>query len=380
MKGAMNLLDSDAIRIRPAVRWLARALAVIFILNAVWICPAFAASDSSRTAVVKTENLNLRSSPSTSSTVLAELPLNAKLSIISTEDDWYKVKYESLTGYVKDRHVTVASSVKASTETQKSSAPVTTPPNRKRTDITLKPGDISEDVLDVQEALRRKGYFKNALSTEYGHYTQKAVELFQKKSGLSATGIADPKTLKTLYGKRTDLPAKVYDYSELYEINEPSEGTNSTDGKPTGEVEATLVNSDVKLVDWWSNEVQKVLTRGKVATITDMQTGLSFKVSRYGGSNHADMEPLTREDTAIMKRIRGGEWGWSARAVYITVDGQVFAAAMNGQPHGAMNIADNGFEGHFCLHFLNSRTHRTNRENPDMQDRIMEAFEAAGER
>ncbi|MDQ7862437.1 hypothetical protein RCO48_19800 [Peribacillus frigoritolerans] len=35
-------------------------------------------------------------------------------------------------------------------------------------------------------------------------------------------------------------------------------------------------------------------------TIIDIETGLSFKVQRRAGSHHADVQPLTKEDTQIM--------------------------------------------------------------------------------
>ena len=50
---------------------------------------------------------------------------------------------------------------------------------------------------------------------------------------------------------------------------------------------------------------------------------------------------------------------------------------MNGMPHGGQKITTNNFNGQFCIHFLNSRTHGGDRVNDDMQARIMEAFLAA---
>ena len=75
-----------------------------------------------------------------------------------------------------------------------------------------------------------------------------------------------------------------------------------------------------------------------------------------------------------MYEIFGGEWTWSARAILLTYDGVPYAAAMNGMPHGGERITTNNFDGQFCIHFLNSRTHGGNQVNEDMQARIMEAF------
>ena len=48
---------------------------------------------------------------------------------------------------------------------------------------------------------------------------------------------------------------------------------------------------------------------------------------------------------------------------------------MNGMPHGSGPL-DNGFSGHHCIHFVNSRTHGTNRVCPLHQAAIKKAVAA----
>lgn len=103
-------------------------------------------------------------------------------------------------------------------------------------------------------------------------------------------------------------------------------------------------------------EAQKILARMDIATVQDFETGLRFQVQRRGGTYHADVQPLSRADTAVMKQIYGGVWSWDRRAVIVTVDDISIAASMNGMPHG-QGALTNGFPGHFCLHFLGSITH-----------------------
>lgn len=94
------------------------------------------------------------------------------------------------------------------------------------------------------------------------------------------------------------------------------------------------------------------------ATVTDLDTGLQFNIQRRGGSSHADVQPLTAEDTATMKAIYDGKWSWKRRAVVLTLEnGMEIAGSMNGMPHGQGAIAGNNFKGHFCIHFRNSKTH-----------------------
>ncbi|MDF2662420.1 MAG: hypothetical protein K0Q94_5211 [Paenibacillus sp.] len=94
-------------------------------------------------------------------------------------------------------------------------------------------------------------------------------------------------------------------------------------------------------------------------TVVDLETGLSFQAQRRAGSHHADVQPLTKNDTAVMRQIYGGAWSWKRRAILVLSDGKPIAASMHGMPHGGDGIPDNGFSGHFCIHFLGSSTHRS---------------------
>ena len=120
-------------------------------------------------------------------------------------------------------------------------------------------------------------------------------------------------------------------------------------------------------LDW--KQVSKTFRRLAHATVTDLETGKQFLVQRRAGSRHADVQPLTKRDTAILRQIYDGEWSWRRRAILLTVDGQHFAASMHGMPHGAGAIVGNDFPGHFCIHFTGSATHR--RREPDPSHSLM---------
>ena len=62
-----------------------------------------------------------------------------------------------------------------------------------------------------------------------------------------------------------------------------------------------------------------------------------------------------------------GSWSWERRAIWVTIDGVRYAASMNCMPHGEGAIKENGFPGHHCIHFLNSRTHGGDNLDPDHQ-------------
>ena len=59
----------------------------------------------------------------------------------------------------------------------------------------------------------------------------------------------------------------------------------------------------------------------------------------------------------------------------LVVDGKYIAASINSMPHGAEISTSNGFDGQFCLHTTNSRTHGTDRVDGDHQRCIEEALD-----
>jgi len=122
-----------------------------------------------------------------------------------------------------------------------------------------------------------------------------------------------------------------------------------------------------QVVSW--EEAKQIFPRMDFAQVIDLETGLSFRVQRRAGSQHADVQPATAEDTAIMKRIYDGKWSWKRRAILIKVNEKVLAASMHCMPHGGGAITWNNFPGHFCIHFKNSTTHR--RSYPDPGHELM---------
>ncbi|MCF6093732.1 hypothetical protein L1765_06980 [Microaerobacter geothermalis] len=125
--------------------------------------------------------------------------------------------------------------------------------------------------------------------------------------------------------------------------------------------------------DYPWKQVKKWFFRYKVAQIIDIETGKKFRVQRRAGNRHADVQPLTLRDTKVMKEIYDGKWSWKRRAILVQIDGYTIAASMHGMPHGAGAIRDNGFPGHFCIHFAGSKTHRRGNLDPGHQLMIAKA-------
>ncbi|MBR1560361.1 MAG: hypothetical protein IJ646_09010 [Clostridia bacterium] len=181
---------------------------------------------------------------------------------------------------------------------------------------------------------------------------------------LTLTGVKDDicrvkKDGKTAYMRKSDLS------DDRVEVRTAEIGASSGSSA-----------SSVKVMDWFSSDIQKIFSKGTTATITDVETGLSWREQRRGGSSHADVQPVSAEDTATLKKVYGGKWSWDRRAIIVTIDGVHYAASMNGMPHGSGAISSNNFDGHHCIHFLNSRTHGTDRVCPLHQAAIQKAAKA----
>lgn len=116
-------------------------------------------------------------------------------------------------------------------------------------------------------------------------------------------------------------------------------------------------------------EADKAIPLKKIFKVIDIETGLQFNVQRRAGKHHADVQPMTKEDTYVMKRIYNDAWSWRRRAILVQIGNQLIAASMHGMPHGGDGIPDNHFNGHFCIHFYKSTTHGT--KAVDLEHQLM---------
>jgi len=198
-----------------------------------------------------------------------------------------------------------------------------------------KEGDSGKDVLKVQQALYLLGYYNSEIDGDYGAQTTAAVMHFQKNRGMKQDGIAGSATIRVLFS-----------------------GTGTTSSSSSSSSSSSTTYKTIVL-DWFEDNVSAVIPKHAKFTIKDVKTGKTFQAVRWSGVNHLDAEPATAEDTATMKSIYGGSWSWSRRPILILYKNKVYAASMNGMPHGTTTIDDNNFDGHFCIHFKNSKTHET---------------------
>ena len=104
--------------------------------------------------------------------------------------------------------------------------------------------------------------------------------------------------------------------------------------------------------------------------LTDVDTGRSFTAKiQWSSGNHVDVEPRTKYDTAVLCSLYGVSDAqelvtkdkYKRRAVVVTsVNGKYQAiGSIYAIPHGDDTVSGNDFDGQFCLHFKNSKTHGT---------------------
>ena len=88
---------------------------------------------------------------------------------------------------------------------------------RESTQTLSKIGSRGEEVRQVQKKLKELGLYNGSVDGIYGVNTQKAVRQFQKNCGITADGIAGPKTLLYLgLGSGTSSSAGGYSSSDIY--------------------------------------------------------------------------------------------------------------------------------------------------------------------
>ena len=213
-------------------------------------------------------------------------------------------------------------------------APTATPDPS--TFTNLKKGSTGEAVQRLQAALASLGYTVNTDGT-YTNATVTAVKQFQQQNGLSADGIAGPTTQKLLYSGSAKGPSE-------------STMPDLPDGAGTGVTPPP--KSEIQLLHWF-NDIKPTLKSKAKFLVYDPATGLSWTLQLLSAGRHADSEPLTATDTAVMFKAFGNQNTWNQKAVYVRLpDGRWTIGSTHDMPHLSGNIKNNNFDGHLCLHFL----------------------------
>ena len=242
-----------------------------------------------------------------------------------------------------------ASAKSASQNTVSSLKEIGTPPK------ATKEGASGTNVIKLQQALSLLGYYSGSIDGNYGEQTTNAVKKFQSKRNMKADGIAGASTIRVLFGGTKSASSS----------SSSSSASSKTPAKKT------------ENLHWFDDDMTRKIPKNAKFTVKDVRTGKTFNAVRWSGSNHLDAEPASAEDTKTMKSIFGGAWSWNRRAILIQYNGHTYAASMSGMPHGTRTVSGNNFDGHFCIHFMGSKTHGTERVDEGHQSAVNSASRAS---
>lgn len=270
-------------------------------------------------------------------------------------------------------------------------------------------------ILKIQQLLDEMGYYEGAITGHFGELTQRAVMQFQFANGLKADGIVDQQTMTALEDaaaescRRDDSNAQVLWLQRMLKNLDVYYGDiTGTFGRLTERAVATLQQkygfeetgiADAKFiqtlkrmafsVEWFADrgDIPSFLMQNGVElntelTMTDLRTGHALKIRAQEFDGHMEAEPLTSADTTMLCAIYGvadiqviiDQNLYQRRPMMLTTaDGVKMICSIYGVPHGDDLLAGNGYEGQFCLHFLNSLWHGVDRIDEDHQNAIAQA-------
>ena len=204
----------------------------------------------------------------------------------------------------------------------------------------LQSGDSGTEVKNMQLRLVALGYLTSADGI-FGPKTYQAVKTFQQRNGLSSDGIAGKMTLNRLNSSAAvaafGTSAATYD--------QPTTGGTGTFKAPKA--------SDVIVANWY-NVIRDKVRKMPDVVVYDPVSGLHYNLHMFSFGKHADAEPPTAADTAIMNKVVG-ENSWTAKFVWVILsDGTVYLGSTHSHGHEVDHTSGNDLTGHICVHFPRS--------------------------
>ena len=192
-------------------------------------------------------------------------------------------------------------------------------------ELPLEKGDTGQRVVMVQQRLIDLGYLHFRATGSYGDMTEEAVAAFQRRNGISSTGVFAEDTFSKFYSRELERAAGNASIPRVV-------GPRGPGGTEPGE-----------LVSW--QEVSAAFPVGQTATVVDYWTKNTYQVMRTGGNYHADAAFVSAEDEQAFSACFGGSATWEKRPIVLEVGGRRFA----GSTFGSLNAA-----GEVSIYFLDS--------------------------
>lgn len=203
---------------------------------------------------------------------------------------------------------------------------------------SMRVGDTGPGVKALQNRLIELKYLTGGADGVFGPRTYLALQAFQSNNRLTPDGIAGKQTMAKLADPRAIA------------------ATGLVEPKPTpAPVPSTPIFTAPRAAEVrngnWEGEVRSRLRSMPNVIVYDFMSGAHYNVHIFSLGKHADGEPPTKEDTAIMEKALGVN-NWTPRPVWIIFsDGRVYMASTHSHGHEVDHNANNNLTGHICIHF-----------------------------
>lgn len=248
------------------------------------------------------------------------------------------------------------------------------------------PTSISNSLNDNSDELKNNTITNNSTSSSIDNKNEKNIDIPNSKE-VKIVKKASSKDVSLNKSNSSNRNARISRGGSIPKITDKSKTSKSTSSNKN------TYSSKIEILDW--KIAKNVFSINTIAEVTDVYTKKTFKVKRTMGTNHADSEALTKEDTEIIKSIWGG-FSWERRPVILNIKGRRIAASMSAMPHAGIDsapaykiinnrsdgygrgqnldvIKGNGMDGHFDIHFLNSTRHKDGKKDPQHQAAVLKA-------
>lgn len=168
---------------------------------------------------------------------------------------------------------------------------------QKAIEVLSKLGSRGDEVRRIQTKLKQLGYYNGAVDGIYGSATRKAVISFQRSCGLTADGIAGPKTL--LYLGLSNQSSGSYSSSDIYLLAKVI-AAEARGESYTGQVAIGAV----------------ILNRVKHASFPDTIAGVVYQKGAFTcvTDSNWSVEPTSTSRKAAQDAING--WDPTGGAIY----------------------------------------------------------------
>lgn len=170
----------------------------------------------------------------------------------------------------------------------------------------LSKGDSSQNVVELQQALKQKGYFGSEITGYFGSDTQNAVIEFQRDNGLEPDGKVGPETSESIFGD---------DYTVLFASLSESDGTASSLSLGNTGENVVLLQQRLAELEYYDYDT----VTGYYGPVTQASVKKFQSCAGLGLSGVADLDTLQAlfSDSALPYTMSQGDTGASIQKLQV---------------------------------------------------------------